>query len=79
MPEPYFWWTDEQKEVAKKVEQFVEENIEEAESYFWKKNFPWPLVKKVADFEIIVTENEIEALVLENNLIKKTNHAIMLT
>jgi len=29
------------------------------------------LVKKVCDFDIIVTENEIEALVLENNLIKK--------
>jgi len=29
------------------------------------------LVKKVEDFDIIATENEIEALVLENNLIKK--------
>jgi len=29
------------------------------------------LVKKVTDFDIIATENEIEALVLENNLIKK--------
>ncbi len=29
------------------------------------------LVRKVCDFDIIATENEIEALVLENNLIKK--------
>lgn len=29
------------------------------------------LVKRVCDFDIIATENEIEALVLENNLIKK--------
>ncbi len=29
------------------------------------------LVKKIHDLEIIVTDNEIEALVLENNLIKK--------
>lgn len=29
------------------------------------------LVKKVNDFDIIATENEIEALVLENNLIKR--------
>ncbi|MHA1294618.1 MAG: acyl-CoA dehydrogenase family protein [Promethearchaeota archaeon] len=47
MVESYFWWTDEQKELAKRVEQFVEENIEEAEYYFWKGKFPWGLVKKV--------------------------------
>ncbi len=29
------------------------------------------LVKKIADLDVIVTENEIEALVLENNLIKQ--------
>lgn len=46
--EPYFWWTEEQKQIAQKVNQFVEDNLEEAENYFWKKKFPWPLVKKVA-------------------------------
>lgn len=46
--ETFWWWTEEQKEIAKKVEQFVEDNIEEAESYFWNKKFPWPLIKKVA-------------------------------
>ncbi|TXT61168.1 MAG: Acyl-CoA dehydrogenase [Promethearchaeota archaeon] len=49
MSEPYFWWTDKQKSVAREVEQFVEENFEAAEEYFWKKEFPWPLVRKVAD------------------------------
>ncbi len=49
MIEPFFWWTDEQKEVAKKVSQFVEDNFEEAEEYFWNTKFPWPLVRKVAD------------------------------
>ena len=29
------------------------------------------MVKKINDFELIITDNEIEALVLENNLIKK--------
>ncbi len=48
MVEPYFWWNDEQKEIAIRVAQFVEDNLEEAETYFWKKKFPWPLVKKVA-------------------------------
>jgi alkylation response protein AidB-like acyl-CoA dehydrogenase len=49
MSESYFWFTDEQKEVAEEVEQFVEEHFEDAEEYFWKKEFPWPLVRKVAD------------------------------
>ncbi|MEJ2248250.1 MAG: acyl-CoA/acyl-ACP dehydrogenase [Candidatus Lokiarchaeota archaeon] len=48
MSESYFWWTEKQKRVAKEVEQFVEENFAEAETYFWKKEFPWNLVKKVA-------------------------------
>ena len=29
------------------------------------------LVKKINDLELIITDNEVEALVLENNLIKK--------
>ena len=37
MSEPFFWWTDEQKDIAQRVSQFVSDNLEEAESYFWKK------------------------------------------
>jgi alkylation response protein AidB-like acyl-CoA dehydrogenase/DNA-binding MarR family transcriptional regulator len=48
MSESYFWWSDKQKQVAIEVEKFVEENFAEAEAYFWKKEFPWDLVKKVA-------------------------------
>jgi alkylation response protein AidB-like acyl-CoA dehydrogenase len=48
MSEEYFWFTEEQKAISKKVREFVKENFEEAESYFWKTEFPWPLVKKVA-------------------------------
>ncbi|TXT62623.1 MAG: Acyl-CoA dehydrogenase [Promethearchaeota archaeon] len=48
MSEPYFWWTEDQREIAKKVEKFVEENFTAAEEYYWKKEFPWDLVKKVA-------------------------------
>ncbi|TFG09028.1 MAG: acyl-CoA dehydrogenase [Promethearchaeota archaeon] len=44
----FWWWTDEQKAMAKKVAQFADDNFEEAEYYFWKQKFPWPLVKKVA-------------------------------
>lgn len=48
MSEPYFWWTEEQNDVAKRVRKFADENMEEAEFYFWKNKFPWPLIKKVA-------------------------------
>ena len=48
MSESFFWWNDAQKQIAEKASQFVEENVEEAETYFWNKKFPWPLVKKVA-------------------------------
>ena len=49
MSEQFFWWSDEQKAIYKDVRQFVEDNYEEAEEYFWNTKFPWPLVKKVAD------------------------------
>ncbi|MFW9818415.1 MAG: acyl-CoA dehydrogenase family protein [Candidatus Thorarchaeota archaeon] len=48
MSEPFFWWTEEQIKISERVNEFVEDNIEEAEYYFWKKKFPWPLVKKVS-------------------------------
>lgn len=46
--EPYFWWSAEHKELAKRVTQFVDDNYEEAEHFFWKKKFPHDLIKKVA-------------------------------
>lgn len=48
MSEESFWWfTDEQKELSKKVTQFVDENMEEAERHALKGEIPWPLLKKV--------------------------------
>ena len=49
MSESFFWWTDEQKKFNEDVHQFVEDTFEEAELWFWKNKFPWPLVKKVAE------------------------------
>jgi len=37
MSEETFWWfTDEQKELQRKITQFVDENMEEAERYSFK-------------------------------------------
>ncbi len=45
----YWWFTDAQKEIAERTAQFAADNFEEAEKYFWKREFPWPLVRKVAE------------------------------
>ena len=45
--ETFWWWSDDQKELAKKVNQFVDEHIEEAEAYLWKREMPLPLLKKI--------------------------------
>ncbi len=45
--ETFWWWSQEQKDLAKRVNKFVDEHIEEAESYLWKKQLPLPLLKKI--------------------------------
>ncbi len=49
MSEAFFWWNEDQKAIAKEVEQFVEAKFEDAEKYFWKRKFPWDIVREVAD------------------------------
>ena len=48
MSESFFWWTKDQSELHERVKEFVENHIEEAEYYYWKRKFPWSLIKKVA-------------------------------
>lgn len=52
------------KDLKKRVSQYFQTYRNKSEK---TKN----LVKKIEEFEYIVTQNEIEALILENNLIKK--------
>ncbi|MHA1130143.1 MAG: acyl-CoA dehydrogenase family protein, partial [Candidatus Helarchaeota archaeon] len=49
MVEPFWWWTPEHIEFAKDVEQFVEDNIEDAEKAYWEKRFPWDVMEKVGE------------------------------
>jgi alkylation response protein AidB-like acyl-CoA dehydrogenase len=48
MMEVFPWWTDAQKKFAADVEKFADEHIPEAEESWWKMEFPWVLMKKVA-------------------------------
>lgn len=52
------------KSLKKRVSQYFANSLNKTEKTI-------KLVEKIADFEYIITRNEIEALVLENNLIKK--------
>ncbi|MHA1270073.1 MAG: acyl-CoA dehydrogenase family protein [Candidatus Helarchaeota archaeon] len=47
--EPFWWWTDEQKKLAKDVSQFCDDNIEFAENAYWEKRFPWDVMEKVSE------------------------------
>ncbi|MHA1265954.1 MAG: acyl-CoA dehydrogenase family protein [Candidatus Helarchaeota archaeon] len=49
MIEPFWWWTDEQKEFAKDVDAFVDAHIQDAEEAYWEKRFPWDVMEKVAE------------------------------
>jgi len=44
-----WWWTDGQKDLIKDFNQFIDENREEAQIYYWKNEIPFPLLDKLAD------------------------------
>ncbi|MHA1649277.1 MAG: acyl-CoA dehydrogenase family protein [Candidatus Helarchaeota archaeon] len=46
--EPFWWWTDEQKEFAKEIDEFVDDHIQEAEEAYWERRFPWKVMEDVA-------------------------------
>ncbi|MHA1797244.1 MAG: acyl-CoA dehydrogenase family protein [Candidatus Helarchaeota archaeon] len=49
MIEPYWWWSDEEKALAKEVDKFCDDNIEAAERAHSEKRFPWDIMKKVGE------------------------------
>ncbi|MHA1144995.1 MAG: acyl-CoA dehydrogenase family protein [Candidatus Helarchaeota archaeon] len=49
MVETFFFWTDEQKEFAKRVNKFADDHVEEAEMAHAEKRFPWEVMKKVGE------------------------------
>jgi len=49
MLDSYWWWTDEEKALAKDVDQFCDDNIEFSERAHIEKRFPWEVMKKVGE------------------------------
>jgi alkylation response protein AidB-like acyl-CoA dehydrogenase len=47
MIEPFWWWTDEQKAIAKELDEFTDAHIEEVEECYWSKRFPWKTMEEV--------------------------------
>ncbi|MHA1232017.1 MAG: acyl-CoA dehydrogenase family protein [Candidatus Helarchaeota archaeon] len=47
--EPFWWWTDEQKKLAKDVNQFCDDHIELAEKAYFEGRFPWEVMDMVAE------------------------------
>jgi alkylation response protein AidB-like acyl-CoA dehydrogenase len=49
MLESFWWWTDEQKQIAKEVDDFCANNMEEAERAHAEGRFPWEIMRKVGE------------------------------
>jgi alkylation response protein AidB-like acyl-CoA dehydrogenase len=46
--EPFPWWTDEHKQLALEVHNFVNENMPRSEEARWKREFPWDIFEAIA-------------------------------
>lgn len=47
--EAFPWWTDAQKKLAGEVKEFVDGLMPRAEEAWWKREFPWDIVNKIAE------------------------------
>lgn len=47
--ETFFWFTDEQRKFAKEIDDFANDNIEEAELAHVEARFPWEIMRKVGE------------------------------
>lgn len=45
----YPWWTEEQKDFAKKATAFAEEILPRDEETRWKREFPWDIFERIAE------------------------------
>ncbi|MFC1825605.1 acyl-CoA dehydrogenase family protein, partial [Thermodesulfobacteriota bacterium] len=43
------WWTEDQKKLADEVNEFIDELMPRIDEAYWKKEFPFDLVDKIAD------------------------------
>jgi len=47
--EPYYWWNERQKEIAKEAKKFADENLPRGEEVMWTREFPSDLLKVVGE------------------------------
>ena len=47
--EPYHWWNERQKEMAKEAKKFADESLPRGEEVMWTKEFPSDLLKAVGE------------------------------
>lgn len=47
--EAFPWWSEEQKKFASEIEEFVNGIVPRTEEAWWRREFPWDLVKMIAE------------------------------
>ena len=47
--EPFTWWNEDQKKLAREIKEFVDGIVPRAEEAWWKREVPWDLIKAIAE------------------------------
>ena len=47
--EPFIWWNEEQKKLAREIKEFVDGVMPRAEEAWWKREVPWEVIKAIAE------------------------------
>lgn len=47
--EPFTWWSEDQKKLAREIKEFVDGVMPKAEEAWWKRGVPWEVIKAIAE------------------------------